>query len=55
MAGDHGLSNLSHAGGLHHAHVADRGMKRGDSYLFKVVDDLPMAPAPDFVVSFVRC
>ncbi len=28
-----------------------RGMKRGDSYLFEIVDDLPMAPAPEFVVS----
>ena len=26
-------------------------MKRGDSYLFEIVDDLPMAPAPEFVVS----
>lgn len=37
--------------GLHTMPARSRSMKRGDSYLFEVVDDLPMAPAPEFVVS----
>ena len=38
---------------LEEAVIRKRGMKRGDSFLYEVADSLPMAPAPDFVVSLL--
>ena len=34
---------------------AKRGMKRGESFLYEVADSLPLAPAPDFMVTSPSC